>query len=130
MYVRQVNRSALRSVIQVSPKEKNRSSQTFSVVFQHLCRQQRALAPLFCAKANPLPLEFISLLFFKEKNSPGFANPPLQTKPQGLNVFSRDLTCAKQIHGVGEDTDFLQTPKEEPKQKTQCKINQTQEQSG
>lgn len=130
VYVHQVNRSALRSVIQVSQKEKIKVPKLFSVVFQHLCRQQRALARLFCAKANPLPLEFISLFFLKKKNSPGFANPPLQTKPQGLNVFSQDLTCAKQIRGAGEDTDFLQTPKEEPKQKTQCKINQTQEQSG
>lgn len=97
-------------------RKKIKVPKLFSVVFQHLCRQQRALAPLFCAKANPLPLESISLFFKKEKkNSPGFANPPLHTKPQGLNVFSWDLTCAKQIRGVGEDADSLRTPKEEPK---------------
>lgn len=45
-------------------RKKPKVSKPFSVVFQHLCRQQRALAPLFCAKANPLPLEFISLFFF------------------------------------------------------------------
>lgn len=108
-----MNRSALRSVIQVSPKEK-KVPKLFSVVFRHLSRQQRALAPLFCAKANPLPLEFISLFFFlRKKKSPGFANPPLHTKPEGFNVFSWDLTRAKRIQGAGEDADFLRTPKKE-----------------
>lgn len=55
----------------------------FSVVFRHLSRQQRALAPLFCAKANPLPLEFISLFFLIWKKVQGLLILPSHTKPEG-----------------------------------------------
>lgn len=45
LYRHQRSRSALRSVIQVSPKN-NKIPKLFSVVFRHLSRQQRALAAL------------------------------------------------------------------------------------
>lgn len=72
----------------------------FSVVFRHLSRQQRALAPLFCAKANPLPLEFISLFFFNMKKSSGFTNPPFTHKTRrkdstSFPVISRVLNGFK-----------------------------------
>lgn len=61
-------------------RKKIKVPKLFSVVFQHLCRQQRALAPLFCAKANPLPLESISLFLKKEKKTVQDLLIPLYTQ--------------------------------------------------
>lgn len=95
----------------------------FSVVFRHLSRQQRALAPLFCAKANPLPLEFISLFFFNMKKSSGFTNPPFTHKTRrkdstSFPVISRVLNGFK--NRLRMQTFFGHPQKrEKKKQKTQ-----------
>lgn len=98
----------------------------FSVVFRHLSRQQRALAPLFCAKANPLPLEFISLFFFYKKKSSGFTNPPFTHKTRrkdstSFPVISRVLNGFK--NRLRMQTFFghpqKKTTKNNTKQKTQ-----------
>lgn len=110
-------------------RKKIKVPKLFSVVFQHLCRQQRALAPLFCAKANPLPLEFISLFFKKKKVQDLLIPLYTQNHKDSVSFPGISRVLNRFVERVRTQT-FFGHPRKNQSRKPNAKSTKTQEQSG